>query len=85
MSVTPAEEIRFSQATDPGMPNELVGLHDTQIELIQVYKGENSQVEHNGKSFNAPEEPGRYYYSAIVKYTGDIKGEASFAFALIVK
>ncbi|MDW0115304.1 hypothetical protein QT711_19320 [Sporosarcina saromensis] len=85
MRVTPGEEILFSLPTNPGVPNELRGLDNIEIDLIQFFKGEESYVEHDGKSFNAPQEPGKYYYSAVVKWIGDIKGEASYAFSILVK
>ncbi|MBD7985394.1 hypothetical protein H9649_12410 [Sporosarcina sp. Sa2YVA2] len=85
MQVTPGEEISFSMPTNPGVPMELNGLKNIEIDLVQIHKGEQLVVEHNGESFNAPQEPGRYNYSAVVKWIGDIKGEASYAFAIIVK
>lgn len=85
MSVTPREEIFFSHSSPSDVPKELWGLDNIQIDLVQNFKGEKSQVEHDGKSFNAPEEPGRYYYSAKITWINDIKGEASYAFAVIVK
>lgn len=61
-----------------------------ELEIIQHFKGEETKVEtidtENGyHTFKAPQEPGRYYFSAILRWNGEIKGEAIFAFSFVVK
>lgn len=61
-----------------------------ELEIIQHFKGEETTVqtvdENNGShTFKAPQEPGRYYFSAILRWNGEIKGEAIFAFSFLVK
>jgi len=53
--------------------------------LIQIGKDSESTFEVINKQFTAPNEKGIYYYSAILTFDGDLKGEAIYAFSLSVR
>lgn len=65
------------------IPDELRSID--KIELIQFYKDQETPVQVVDNHFIAPEEPGRYYYSATLKWEGEIKGEANYAFSFSVQ
>lgn len=69
--------------SDSTIPDELRTID--KIELIQFYKDEETPVEIVNNHFIAPEEPGRYYYSATLRWEGEIKGEANYAFSFSVQ
>lgn len=87
MVVHPGDEISIGMVvSDSTTPRELWSIDE--LEIIQHFKGEESKVDAintNDHSFQAPQEAGRYYFSAILRWNGDIKGEAIYAFSFFVK
>ena len=78
------EKVIFSlAASKPPSLTEL--LQPNKIELIQTKNDEEYTFEVKNKEFTAPNEKGIYYYSAILTFDGDIKGEAIYAFSLSVR
>ena len=85
LSVAQGAELSFSfpapypssSATEPLQPDK--------IELIQTKKDETSTFEVKNDEFKAPNEKGVYYYSTILTFYEDIKGEAIYAFSLSVR
>ncbi|MDN4606233.1 hypothetical protein [Sporosarcina highlanderae] len=60
------------------------------VTMTQFFKSEESEVEvpedeDGSRSFIAPNEPGRYFYSGLIRWDSEVKGEASFAFSIVVK
>ena len=84
MSIEQGQKISFGFSTSSATyPDQLIEID--KIELVQFYKSEESDVEVIGRDFNAPEEKGRYYYLAKLRWDGEITGEANFAFSLSVQ
>ena len=84
MPVEQGDKIRLVLTTStPSYPDELSSID--KIDLVQFYKGEETIVELVNKQFAAPQEPGKYFYSATLRWKGDIKGKANYAFAFRVK
>lgn len=84
--VEPGQKVNLTLSTsNPSLPKELWSMDFVETDLVQFYEDEESNVETDIRSFLAPQEPGKYYYSIILKWTGDIKGEANYAFSLVVK
>lgn len=85
MSVKSKESVIFTLAANStSFPEELRSIDKVDIELIQYFKGEETNVEVERNSFTPPDVPGRYFYSIVLKWTGEIKGEANYAFAIVV-
>lgn len=84
MSVKAGDKIRLVLNTsNPSLPKHLLDID--KINLVQFYKGEETIVEVVDKQFAAPQEPGKYYYSATLRWEGEIKGEANYAFSFAVQ
>ncbi|MDW0114943.1 hypothetical protein QT711_17320 [Sporosarcina saromensis] len=89
MIVHQEDEISISKLnSDFNTPDAIWDIDE--LEIIQHFKGEETTVEtvdeNNGRhTFKAPQEPGRYFFSAILRWNGEIKGEAIFAFSFFVK
>lgn len=76
------EEISFHLNTPPESP---LFKQPYSIEIIQFYENEEINVEIIDKKMLAPIEKGKSYYSAILRWDGDLKGEAIYAFSLMVR
>ena len=85
ISVDQGEKISFSLPHHIRLNSVTELLQPHKIELIQTKKDETSTFEVTNKEFTAPNEKGVYYYSAILTFDGDIKGEAIYAFSLSVR
>lgn len=84
MFVKAEDKIRLVLSTsNSSLPIHLLDIDI--VDLVQFYKGEETIVEVINKQFSAPQEPGKYYYSATLTWEGDIKGVANYAFAFTVK
>lgn len=83
LSVEKGANISLSLRTSD--PSWLYLLSPEKIDLVQIHKGEKSTFEVTSKQFFAPKEKGVYYYSAILTWDGDQKGEAIYAFSLSVR
>lgn len=86
MTVEPGQQISFGFGfieTDPPYPRQLLEID--KIKLVQFYKSEESEVEVIGRNFTAPQEKGRYYYLAKLRWDGEISGEANYAFTYSVQ
>jgi hypothetical protein len=79
------EKITFSLSTSELNSATEQLIQPDKIELIQTKNDEESTFEVKNKEFTAPNEKGIYYYSAILTFDGDIKGEAIYAFSLSVR
>lgn len=85
LSVAQGAELSFSLPAPYPSSSATELLQPDKIELIQTKKDEKSTIEVTNKEFTAPNEKGVYYYSAILTFDGDIKGEAIYAFSLSVR
>lgn len=88
LKVKPGGIIDFDMNTmHPSIPFDARGLDN--IEIIQYRKNEKSAYEVTGKNktayMTAPMEEGLYYYSVIVRWDGDTKGEAVYGFFASVR
>ena len=83
ISLTRESKVSFSF---PASDSDRIYLTNPEkIELIQIGKDGESTFEVIDKQFTAPKEKGVYYYSAILTWDGDLKGEAIYAFSLSVR
>ena len=80
-----AQESKVSFSFTVSGADRLYLTNPEKIELIQIGKDEESTFEVTNKQFTAPKEKGVYYYSAILTWDGDLKGEAIYAFSLSVR
>ncbi|WP_339252333.1 hypothetical protein NSQ43_01135 [Sporosarcina sp. FSL W8-0480] len=88
LTVPAGEEIRFR--INAKSFEELVLKDMDSVTMTQFFKSEESQIEvpvgeDGNRSFIAPNEKGRYFYSGLIRWDSEVKGEASFAFSIIVK
>ncbi|MFD2043267.1 hypothetical protein ACFSTA_02590 [Ornithinibacillus salinisoli] len=84
MKVQPGEEISFSISATKLPQNDDI-LKPTQIELIQQKSQEQTEVNVNDLKMTAPFEKGRYYYTAFVRWDNSLRGEATYAFEILVQ
>ncbi len=84
----PGERILFTMAINPAWTwlseNDLNTIQGTKIDIIQISEGVETRYENVGRSMDAPEEPGLYFYLATVTWDLEVKGQANYAFAFSV-
>ncbi|GKV68372.1 hypothetical protein NCCP2716_08700 [Sporosarcina sp. NCCP-2716] len=54
------------------------------IDITQFFEGVETRYENVGRSMDAPEKPGLYFYLATVTWDLEVKGQANYAFAFSV-